>query len=71
MEEVWNFIVENKEIIVPNKDQIMNEKLKNNPRLTNYIIKSTVNKALANDLIQVRKDWQLQGKGLRRKTARI
>lgn len=39
-----------------NKDQIMNEKLKNNPRLTNYIIKSTVNKALGERKTEIAKD---------------
>lgn len=39
-----------------NKDQILNEKLKNNPRLTNYIIKSTVNKALGERKTEIAKD---------------
>lgn len=39
-----------------NKDQILNEKLKNNPRLTNYIIKSTVNKALGERKTEIAKE---------------
>ena len=39
-----------------NADQILNDKLKNNPKLTNYIVKSTVNTALGEKKIEKAKE---------------
>lgn len=39
-----------------NAEQILNDKLKNNPKLTNYIVKSTVNTALGEKKIEKAKE---------------